>query len=281
MSQVQYWVNGDGVTQSWTLPSIPYGPIRVYWDGIIQPPSTYSISGQVVTVTFLPQAGPPPDQVGFLYSTSAVELSSAAALNQFWVQGDGVTQAWMLPYIPLGQIEAHLNGVLLPPSTYSVIGAQVTLNFVPDAGPPADQVAFVFYSPIPPAEEQPAYGGDSLIQVAEVVNDPDLAQPFTILRSGGSWVNGVWQSLTTQVQSYGVIAEPTVREIEMIPEGDLVRGAIVFWSAQPIYGTHATNGSGGSSDILIWRGHNYRVLDVKQYQDWGFYRAMATRMKAD
>lgn len=121
----------------------------------------------------------------------------------------------------------------------------------------------------------------ALIQVSEVVNDPDLAQPFTILRSVGSWLNGVWQSTQTSIQSYGVIADPSDRELEMIPEGDRVKGAKVFWSSTPIYGTHATEGAGGSSDILVWHGLNFRVLHVFQYQDYGVYRAVAVRMKAD
>jgi hypothetical protein len=120
-----------------------------------------------------------------------------------------------------------------------------------------------------------------MIQIGEVVIDPDFAQPFTILRSTGAWLNGVWKSIQTAIQGYGTIASPTVRELEMLPEGDLAKGAMVFWSAQPIYGTHATEGIGGSSDILVWRGHNYRVLDVKQYQDYGYYRALGVRTKAD
>ena len=121
----------------------------------------------------------------------------------------------------------------------------------------------------------------ALIQMSEIVNDPDFAQPFTALRSVGSWLNGVWQSVTSEVQLYGVIAEPTVRELEMMAVGDVVKGHMIFWSSQAIYGTHATEGVGGSSDILVWRGENYRVLLVHQYLDYGFYRALATRMKAD
>jgi len=120
-----------------------------------------------------------------------------------------------------------------------------------------------------------------MISVAEVVNEPDLAQAFTILRSTGTWLNGVWQSVTATVQGYGVIAEPSGRDLDMVPEGDVVKGMMIFWSSQIIYGTHATAGVGGSSDILVWRGENYRVLSVKQYVDYGYWRAMATRMKAD
>lgn len=120
-----------------------------------------------------------------------------------------------------------------------------------------------------------------MIDVADVVNDPDLAQPFTIQRSTGMWNLGTWQSTTNPVQSYGVITEPTVNEISMVPEGDRVGGVMVFWSAQPIYVTRATECEGGSSDLLTWRNLTFRVLSVKRYEDYGYYRAIAVRVKTD
>jgi hypothetical protein len=120
-----------------------------------------------------------------------------------------------------------------------------------------------------------------MIDVSELANDPDLAQVFTILRTtGSSWLNGVFQTVETTVQSYGPISVATPRDVEMIPEGDKIVGAMVFWSAQPLYGTEAIQGVGRSSDILQWKGLNWRVLHVSQYLDYGFYRAVAVRMKS-
>lgn len=121
-----------------------------------------------------------------------------------------------------------------------------------------------------------------MINVASIVNDPDFAQSFTALRSVGHFLNGTWiPDNVTEVQLYGVIASPTNKELKMIPEGDIAEGAMVFWCSQPIYATSATAGVGGSSDILIWREHQFRVLDVKQFQDWGYYRAIGVRLKTD
>lgn len=125
-------------------------------------------------------------------------------------------------------------------------------------------------------------GAAALIQLSEVVNDPDLAQSFQILRSTSTeFLNGVWQSTTTSIGSYGVIANPTDRYLDMQAEGDVIKGDKVFWSSQPIYATRATEGVGFSSDILIWRGLQFRVVDVKQFEDYGFWRATAVRMKSD
>jgi len=133
-----------------------------------------------------------------------------------------------------------------------------------------------------------------VIDVSEVVDSADMAQDFTILRSSGFWQNGTWISQTTQINGHGVISVRPLtdtgqhrksiaspRDIEMLPEGDVVKGAMVFWSSQPIYGTNVNSqGQAGSSDLLMWRGKQFRVLTVSQYSDYGYYRAVATRMDA-
>jgi hypothetical protein len=120
-----------------------------------------------------------------------------------------------------------------------------------------------------------------MISVEEVVNDQDVAQIFTILRStNGKFVSGIWTTDQVSIPSYGPIRPATPRDLEMVPEGDKVKEVKIFWSAQPIYATHATDGIGGSSDLLQWKQLYYRVLSVTQSQDWGFYRAVAVRTKA-
>jgi hypothetical protein len=119
-----------------------------------------------------------------------------------------------------------------------------------------------------------------MIDVSEVVNDPDLAQEFTILRSSGSYLNGVFQSSTTPIQGFGVVTVATAREIEMVPEGDRVTGMMSFHSNQPILGTRANGGATGASDILLWHGEKYRVLAIWNWSDYGYYDAIASRMKA-
>jgi hypothetical protein len=181
---------------------------------------------------------------------------------------------------PTAQLLVYWNGLLQDPTQYSLSGNAVTVLFSPDAGDPVG----IVWTAVPasaPAQVPGAGGPGALINVSEVVNDPDFAQSFLIMRSTGVFLNGVWNSTVTAVQGYGVIADITDRDLDMIPEGDFVKGGKVFWSSQILYATHATAGVGGSSDILVWRGLNYRVLQVKLYEDYGYWRAMTTRMKAD
>ena len=119
------------------------------------------------------------------------------------------------------------------------------------------------------------------IDMSDVVNSPEFAQNFQILRGPGSWLNGVWKPTTAPILGFGTVTVATSRDIDMIPEGDRVTGAMVFHSQQPIYGTHAdANGQGASSDIITWRDHQYRVLKVGPFEDFGYYRAVATRLKS-
>jgi hypothetical protein len=120
-----------------------------------------------------------------------------------------------------------------------------------------------------------------MINVSNVVNSPRMAQPFTILRGPGSWLNGVWIPTATPIDGFGVVSVAQPRDIEMIPEGDRVTGMMVFHSECPIYGTHANSaGQGASSDIVVWRSQNFRILFVYPFEDYGYFRAIGTRMKA-
>lgn len=121
-----------------------------------------------------------------------------------------------------------------------------------------------------------------MIDLSEVVNNPDMAQDFTLLRSSGSWQNGIWISVPASQLCHGVVSVATPRDLDMIPEGDRVTGAMVFHSSVPLYGTWVDpQGMQHSSDILMWNGNQFRVLTVSQYLDYGYYRAVATRLLTD
>lgn len=123
-----------------------------------------------------------------------------------------------------------------------------------------------------------------MIDVSECVCDADFAQDFMVLRSSGYWVKGVWQSTRSEFAMSGVISPASAKDVRMVPEGDINEELRAFFSPQPIFTTHANNATdstGGSSDILIWRCEKYRVLSVKLEQDYGYYKALATRMRPD
>ena len=52
------WFNGDGTTQSYTLPNLSSPPPpTVFYNGVLQSPTSYSILASVLTLSFIPQVG--------------------------------------------------------------------------------------------------------------------------------------------------------------------------------------------------------------------------------
>jgi hypothetical protein len=114
--------------------------------------------------------------------------------------------------------------------------------------------------------------------IAEVVDDPDFAQSFTITRSqGGKFVLGRWTNATVDIPMWGSIQPPDPEELEMIPEGDRIVAAIAVHCTQRIYETN-TNQTNGISDLVLWHGENYRVLKVYPWNDYGYWKAIAARI---
>jgi hypothetical protein len=75
-----------------------------------------------------------------------------------------------------------------------------------------------------------------MISVQEVVADPDMIapEPFTILRSTGSWVLGGFQSVVTRISQMGPVQQASNKELRMLPEADRVGSVRSFWCTVPL-----------------------------------------------
>ena len=116
-----------------------------------------------------------------------------------------------------------------------------------------------------------------MINVSEVVLDSDFVQSFTVLRSSGQQGPDGWINTETQLTLSGVISVARVRDLQMVPEGDRIGGAMIFHSVQPIYTTRTGEGQ-GISDVIIWRGERYKVSTLLPYVDYGYYSVVAVRL---
>lgn len=195
--------------------------------------------------------------------------------------GNGTTPSFTLPATPIGLVQVFING-LLQVGGYSIFQNIITFNpLVPNNA----QGAVIFWNapqPPIPITPVPGMGSSALINVAEVVNSPEFAQEFILNRTEGGWLNGKWNptgKLNSLLQYYGVIEVGTPKDIDMTMEADVIKGAITIWSELPIYTTHDGT-TPGSSDQIQWHNQFYRVLQVSQWRDFGYYRAVATRLKA-
>lgn len=127
-----------------------------------------------------------------------------------------------------------------------------------------------------------------IVNLFEIVNDPDLAQPFAIERSTVQFVLGGEQIVVTTIPALGVVTVSDADTLQMIPEADRTQGAMSFYSSTPILLSHGnepqlsgTAGTQGVSDVLIWRGIRFRISKVFPYIDYGYFHCVGVKIEAN
>ena len=117
------------------------------------------------------------------------------------------------------------------------------------------------------------------VNLARVIHSPRLSQKITILRRGGSWQYGTWvqDENPTELSMRGIVTMAKAKDLEMVPEGDRLTGAIKILTTERIYITS----DGEITDMVIWRGARYRIVTVTPDIDYGFYRSIGSRLDGD
>lgn len=118
-----------------------------------------------------------------------------------------------------------------------------------------------------------------MINVGRIVNNRNFSQPsgFTVYRQTGTWVAGRWVAEEAEIQMQGTVTVANSKDLTQVPEGDRVTGMMCFYSQQPIYETNPD----GTSDEIEWQGERYRVYSVFPWSDFGYWKALGTRMVSD
>ena len=120
-----------------------------------------------------------------------------------------------------------------------------------------------------------------MVNVGRVVRSKRLGcQRITVKRYAASWQDGAYtrdkgKAIALQVAVIVTVAQP--KDLQLLPEGDRVTGAMKFLTNVEL---HATNGE-AISDELEWRGARYKILTVTPDIDYGFYRSIGTRLDGD
>ena len=120
--------------------------------------------------------------------------------------------------------------------------------------------------------------------MSEIIKSPEFAQSFTVMRSKGEFVNGRWTEDTpTSIAMYGVILPVQGVDLIQAAEADRTKGLLEFFSTQPMYITRRETSTmeAGTSDTIVWHGSTYIIHNIKDYSDFGFYSAIATRTDGD
>jgi hypothetical protein len=124
-----------------------------------------------------------------------------------------------------------------------------------------------------------------LVDVSDLIEDPDFASPYTVVRRTGKWNRGRFDvSEPERLDYYGAVQPATTRDLAQLGIGDEERGVMKFFCRAPkdLYLTHSFNEGGEPddavqvSDEIEFRGLLYKVLRVSPWQHHGWTRAFAS-----
>jgi|SRR5882762_2355327 len=117
--------------------------------------------------------------------------------------------------------------------------------------------------------------------ISRVVNSPLFAQPFTIVRSSGTWVAGDWSNTPVTIPAYGSIQPSDRNELALVPEADRVKGVITVHTQAVMYETRTAespDATAGISDIINWHNQTWKIVMIFDWADYDYTKAIAVRM---
>ncbi len=122
-----------------------------------------------------------------------------------------------------------------------------------------------------------------MIDVSELITDPDFAAPYTVYRRTGKWVKGRFTVSEPEVlKYYGAVQPASEREIQQLHIGDSEQGVMKFFTRKPndLYITRefseSDNDDAQVSDEIKFNGRMYKVLKVMPWHHGGWCRAYAS-----
>lgn len=118
-----------------------------------------------------------------------------------------------------------------------------------------------------------------MIDLSDIVNDPDFAQAYTVTRTSGSFGQGGYiPGSPTQIAFWGIIQPASEEDLQQIPEADRTLGMMSFISTDQMYKTRVnSDGSSGLSDTIVWNGQTYKIVGTWPWKDFGFWKAVGSR----
>lgn len=112
-----------------------------------------------------------------------------------------------------------------------------------------------------------------LINVADVINDQQFSQTFSIKRYSGAFTNeGQYdRGSVVTLTRYGSIQPANQDDLNLLPEGQRDGKYIKVYALQEIRKGDGTV----ESDQILWDGREYRVLFTKLYKEYGYWFVIA------
>lgn len=117
-----------------------------------------------------------------------------------------------------------------------------------------------------------------LLNVGELISDPDFNQSFSVTRRSGQWENGRFIPGEEIINTSGIIDPQDTSELDITnPDGSLIQGRIKIYTNTKLYLTSLNPGGNNNyiSDEVNWQGHAYSIILDNNYSDYGYYGYVA------
>ena len=116
-----------------------------------------------------------------------------------------------------------------------------------------------------------------MINLAELVTDPDFAQKFQIIRKAGSYLKGRYQTEETREDVTGIVDPVNAKDLEFIPEADRMKSSKTFYSLAPL----SLGNNDDTADVCVYKKRIFKLVNVAEYEDFGYWRAIGVDMGSD
>jgi len=114
-----------------------------------------------------------------------------------------------------------------------------------------------------------------LVDVSEVITDPDFNQTFTVYRKKGTWNNGRFVVTENSFTANGIIISQSNEELDITPQGALISSQISIWTYSLLYVT-SQDGTPQTDDYLSdeveYKGQRYLITAARNMIDYGYYK---------
>ena len=115
-----------------------------------------------------------------------------------------------------------------------------------------------------------------LLDVSDVLDDPDFQTSITLLRTAVSGMErGRETTASTSTMMLAVVQPATSADLQRLPDASLNEGAITIWARWAF----ATDTATTKADKVVWRDDTYTVMTVDDWGEFGsgYFRAIAQR----
>jgi len=122
-----------------------------------------------------------------------------------------------------------------------------------------------------------------VLDISRIVVDPRFSQTFIVSRKTGTWnADGDFIEVPNNITMIGTISIASAKQIEFIPEGDRVGGEIAIHTIDKLLASRNNDdGTAATADEIFWHDEYYKIYQVKEYSDFGYYFAIAQRKRTD